>query len=175
MATSHSALVAVAQARRGDKVLMSSLAAAAGKLRSDAEAQAASMRDQARQLRRHRWAALQAAKVQLNEANGRLTAIQSLELQEEVRAAAIIAARRDISVARRTLREAAQALEAAVSRAQTLEAKAEDVLRSVHSYPEVAAWEAITLPAEQRGVALLPGRDGSDREIPSRKLEAHGA
>ncbi len=175
MATSHSALVAVVRARRGDESLMSSLAAAARKLRSDAEAQAAAMRDQARQLRRHRWAALQTAKVQFDEANGRLTVIQSLELQEDVRAAAMIAARRDISVARRSLRAAAQALEAAVSRAKTLEAKAEDVRRSIHSYPEVAAWEAIELPAEQRGAAPLPARDGSDREIPSRKLEAHGA
>lgn len=55
--------------------------------------------------------------------------------------------------------KAADSLEAAVLRARELEAQAEGALRQIAAYPEVAAWEAIRIPAgEPNGTGSLSSR-----------------
>lgn len=147
MTEPQTALIAFVRARRGDEVLSALLATAASKRRSQAQAEAAALRQQARQLRQASLQDLRSAKSRFEAADRRMEAIHGLELSDDVRAAALRAASSDLAGCRASLRKAANALEAAVLRARELEAQAEGALRRIAGYPEVAAWEAITHPA----------------------------
>jgi hypothetical protein len=165
MTEPQTALMAFVRARRGDKVLSALLATAADKFRSQAEAESAALRQEARQLRKASLHNLRSAKSRFEAADRRMEAIRSLELADEVRAAAVRAASSDLAGYRASLQKAANAVQAAVSRARELEAQAESTLRRIAAYPEVAAWEAITRP---------PGEHIESSSLPNR-LRAAGA
>ena len=144
MSDSHDALVALVQARRDDAALVSLLATAAGRVSAEAQEQASALRQEARRLRHQAWRDLQSAKSDFAAARQRAAAIQTHELDDEVKAAAIRAASRELAMTRKSLRNAADAIEAAVSAARLAEAQAETVVRRASACPEVATWRSVT-------------------------------
>jgi len=159
MTEPQTALIAIVRARRGDGVLTALLATAADKRRSQVHAEAVALRQEARQLRQVALQDLRSAKSRFEAADRRMEAIRGLELADDVRAAAVHAASTDLADSRASLMKAADGLEAAVLRGRELEAQAEGALRQIAAYPEVAAWEAIRIPAgEPNGTGSLSSR-----------------
>jgi hypothetical protein len=75
MTEPQTALMAFVRARRGDKVLSALLATAADKFRSQAEAESAALRQEARQLRKASLQDLRSAKSRFEAADRRMEAI----------------------------------------------------------------------------------------------------
>lgn len=147
MTEPQTALIAFVRARRGDEVLSALLETAADKRRSQAQGEAAALRQEARQLRQESLQDLRLAKSRFEAAGRRIEAIHGLELSDDVRAAAVGVASSDLAGCKASLRKAANALEAAVLCARELEAQAESTLGRIAAYPEVAAWEALSTSA----------------------------
>jgi hypothetical protein len=143
MVCPHNALIALVQARRGDATLASLLADAASRVTSEAEAQAAALREEARHLRQEAWHDLQSAKSDFEASRHRTMVTRDLELDDGLKAAAVRAASQDLARARQSLRRAADDVEKAVSAARLAESQAEMVTRRVAVCPEVVALEAL--------------------------------
>ena len=150
MAGTPIALVAIVQARRGDATLVSLLATAAQRVSAKAEAQASGLRHEARRLRYEAWRDLQSAKSDFDASRQRTMVVPDLEIDVELKAAAVHAASQDLARSRTSLRSAADAVEHAVSAAKLAEAQAEMVLGRALTCPEVAAYEALRGHAGQR-------------------------
>jgi len=143
MASSHNALVALVQARRGDATLVSLLATAADRVTKEAQARASALRHEARRLRQEAWRGLQSAKSGFEASRQRTMAIRDLELDDELKAAAVCAASQDLARSRKSLRRAADTVEQAVCAARLAETQAEMVVGRVSACPEVLAFEAL--------------------------------
>lgn len=173
MTSNQSALVAIVQASREDEALMSALVAAARHLLGDAEARADALRADARRLRQEARQNLNNAQCHFEAAGQRLRTIGALQLEAGVKDAALRAARVDLSARRISLRKAAEGLEAAVARAQALEARADEVMSAVQRQPEVTAWQPIRGTSGNGRPAPHPGRRGSGLSMTSEVAEAH--
>ena len=161
MADSHSALVALAQTRRSDPALVSLLAAGAARIRSQAQVEAEVLRQEANRLRREARRDLHSAKAEFEGAYQRLAVIRGFEINGELKTAALRAASSELAKSRRSLHEAAKNVEAAVSAARKLEARAEVVVRRAAARPEVTAFEALS---------IAPGHDGRGSGHANRSL-----
>ena len=144
MTDSHGALVALAGARRSDPILVSLLAAGAARIKAQAQVEAEALRQEAKRLRHDALVELRSAKSEFEAAQQRLTAIRGLEITSELKAVALRAASLELARTRGALRAAAESVEATVSAARELNARAETVLRHAAARPEVAAWVGIT-------------------------------
>jgi hypothetical protein len=140
--TQH-ALVSLVDDRRGDRTLTSLLSAAASRITAEARDQAMALREEARRLRRQAWNELQSARAEFEASRHRTMVIRGLELDGELKAAAIRAAAQDLARARQSLRRAADGVEKAVRAARLAESQAERVVGRATARPEVVALKAL--------------------------------
>ncbi len=149
---SQHALVALVDARRGDRTLASLLSAAASRITAEARDQAMALREEARRLRRQAWNELQSARAEFEASGHRTMVIRGLELDGELKAAAIRAAAQDLARARQSLRRAADGVEEAVCAARLAESQAERAVVRAATRPEVVALKALQDSLDHRSM-----------------------